>query len=206
MKTRERILVTSLRMFNEEGVTRVSTNHIADEMDISPGNLYYHFKNKDEIILELFESFKKKMEGLLLAPEDRQMSMDDTWFYLHLIFELIWEYRFLYRNLVDLTQSNRSLRIHFHYIIRQKIESAQAVLSSLRRSGILQADEAEIEASAVNIAVLATYWLNFSTIRSPERHPEADLSPAVYQVMSLVAPLLREPERSQLRLLANQYL
>lgn len=206
MKTRERILHTALEMFNSEGVTRVSTNHIADEMDISPGNLYYHFRNKEEIILELFEAFKKRMEELLTAPDDRRMSMEDTWLYLHLIFELIWEYRFLYRNLVDLTQRNRSLRIHFHYIIRQKVDSARAVLQSLAREEILQADDAEIEAAALNIAVLATYWLNFSIIRSVKPEPSPELAPAVYQILFLVSPLLREPERSQLRLLANEYL
>lgn len=205
VKTRERILATSLEMFNHEGVGHVSTNHIADEMDISPGNLYYHFSGKDEIITELFGRFRHRMEELLLAPEDRLMTMEDTWLYLHLIFETIWEYRFLYRNLVDLTQSNRSLRIHFNHIIRQKVESAQAVLQGLQRNGVLEADAEELEAAAVNIALLATYWINFSMIRTSDFDTEIELASAVYQVLTLVAPLMREPERSQLRMLARQY-
>ena len=206
MKTRDRIVATALEMFNREGVGRVSTNHIADEMDISPGNLYYHFKNKDDIILALFERFRRQMEELLLAPEDRLMTMEDTWLYLHLVFETIWEYRFFYRNLVDLTQNNRSLRIHFNHIIRQKIEGARAVLEGLRRAEVLHGEDEELDATAVNIAVLATFWINFSMIRSSHYEGESDLAPAVYQVMTLVAPMLREPEHSQLRLLAGQYL
>lgn len=206
MKTRERILVTALEMFNNEGVSKVSTNHVADEMEISPGNLYYHFKNKDEIILELFDRFKKRMETLLLAPEDRPLSLDDTWLFLHMIFETIWEYRFLYRNLVDLTQRNRSLRIHFHHILRQKVEAARAILRGMKKSEVLDAHEDEVEAAALNIAFLASYWLNFDTIRQGDYDDETDLAPAIYQVLTTVAPLLREPERSQVRIMAAAYL
>ncbi len=59
MKTKERILLTSIELFNRSGVVAVTTNHIAKAMDISPGNLYFHYDNKEEILVELFKRMAK---------------------------------------------------------------------------------------------------------------------------------------------------
>lgn len=56
---KEQILQTSLKLFNEKGCLNTSTRHIADELNISVGNLYYYFKNKEEIVIELFKIFRK---------------------------------------------------------------------------------------------------------------------------------------------------
>ncbi len=206
MKTRDRILDTSLTLFNVEGENNVSTNHIAEAMDISPGNLYYYFGNKDEIIVELFQGFRRRLELLLMAPSDEPMDLEDMWLFLHLLFEAIWEYRFLYRNLVDLTTRIRSLRIHFRHLIRQKVEASEKMCASLVEAGIMRATRSEVEAAAVNMALTATYWLNFSVVRNGEQQrDQGDLAPGAHQVLSLLAPFLREPEREHLAKLAQAY-
>ena len=97
MKTRDRILHTTLELFNECGEPNVTTLQIADEMDISPGNLYYHFKNKTEILSELFEWYEKEIGEILDVPET-SLDVEDQWLFLHLIFEIIARYRFLYQD------------------------------------------------------------------------------------------------------------
>ncbi len=72
LKTKERILQLSLQLFNERGERSVTTNHIAAELGMSPGNLYYHFRNKNEIIKELMEQYQAETLEMLALPEDRR--------------------------------------------------------------------------------------------------------------------------------------
>ena len=207
MKTRERILQTSLQLFNECGAPHITTNHIADEMDISPGNLYYHFRNKDEIIYFLFLSFEKKISDALEVPQSRDLNMEDMWLYLHLVFESIWEYRFLYRDLENILSRSKKLRSRFKRILERKIKTAIAICEGLVQTGVMQATSEDIQALANNIAVVATYWLNFYNIRYDNRNPDgSNLGRGVYQVMALVFPFLREDMRKLLQKLSHDYL
>ena len=85
-----------------------------------PGNLYYHFRNKDEIIHHLFAQFEKSIDIEPNPITDAASAMEDLWLYLHLMFERIWAYRFLYRNLNDLLARDAKLKSHFNIIVGHK--------------------------------------------------------------------------------------
>ena len=68
MKTRDRILECALLLFNQRGESNISTLEIATELDMSPGNLYYHFHGKEPLIMELFTRFKNELAPLLNPP------------------------------------------------------------------------------------------------------------------------------------------
>lgn len=206
-KTRDRILGISLEMFNAQGEPNVTTNHIADELEISPGNLYYHFRNKDDIVEHLFAQFETQMDQALLVPEGRLPTLDDIWFQFHLIFECIWKHRFIYRDLVDLLSRNRKLKMHFSRILKRAQESIIAVCKGLVDGKLMRATVVEIDALAANVSLATTFWLNFEQIRpaSSSTKQEANLGRGIYQVMMLLAPFLAEAERTHLNKLATQY-
>jgi AcrR family transcriptional regulator len=203
-QTRQRILDTSLAMFNEQGEPNVTTNHIADEMDISPGNLYYHFRNKDDIIEQLFARYEERMDAALVAPESRLPELEDIWLQLHLVFECIWDFRFLYRDLIDILSRNRRLRMRFARILKRASESSIEVMRGLVRAGIMRASAAEIEATATNILVIATFWLNYASATG-ERDEQIAIRKGIVQVMMLMAPFLRDAERVHLDTLTKAY-
>jgi AcrR family transcriptional regulator len=206
-QTRVRILETSLAMFNAQGEPNVTTNHIADELGISPGNLYYHFRNKDDIVEHLFAQYEARIDGALVPPDGRAPDLEDIWMQLHQVFESLWEFRFLYRDLVDILARNRKLKLRFARIMDRAATSASELLGGLVRAGVMRASADEVRALAENILLVATFWMNFNAVRGGK--PQADevaLQRGIHQVMMLVAPFLRDAERFHLNSLAATYL
>src|SRR5215217_1125561 len=129
-RTAERILEVTLDLFNRFGEPNVSTTLISAELNISPGNLYYHYPAKEELINSLFDRYERSL-GELLAAADSVRDVEDAWFFLHTLFELIWQYRFLYRDLNDLLSNNRRLETHFQGVLKDKSKAVRALLDGL---------------------------------------------------------------------------
>jgi AcrR family transcriptional regulator len=201
--TRQRILEAALSLFNAEGEPHVTTNRIADELDISPGNLHYHFRTKANLIEALFAAYEQRMLELLATPEERHPDIDDIWLFLHLAFEAIGDYRFLYRDLTDLCSRYRGLHQRFRGILNLSMDTARSLLEGLKEVGELNASNPQIEAIVRNIVLVSTYWLAFDQVL--DRELEARPDRAAWQVMSLVSPYLIGEAKDQLEALAAEY-
>jgi AcrR family transcriptional regulator len=205
-RTRGRILAESLRLFNEHGEARVTTGMIADVVGISPGNLSYHFRNKDEIVGRLFDDFERRV-GVDPGPVSGGAgAIEDLWLYLHLMLEAIWDYRFLYRNLDDLLARNRRLRDRFGRIVESKQRAVVALCEALAATRALRARPEEIRALARNVVVVATYWLSFESLRREPGAKPGEPGPGAFQVMSLLAPYLVGEAREHLDRLSRNYI
>ena len=208
-RTAERILAVTLALFNRFGEPNVSTTLISAELNISPGNLYYHYPAKDELINALFDRFERPLNELLGAGDDVR-DVEDAWFFMHTLFELIWQYRFLYRDLNDLLSKNRRLEMHFQSILKNKTRAIKALLDGMRRGGSLQIDSREIDATATNMVVVLTYWLSYEYVRDPrnaleEQNAQAALLRGAQHVLNLLSPYLEPGQRSHLLKLADAY-
>ena len=204
-RTRSRVLAESLKLFNELGEARVTTGMIAASLNISPGNLYYHFRNKDQIVEQLFARFEERIDVQPGPAPDGPEAIEDLWLYLHLMLEGIWDYRFIYRNLDDLLSRNRGLRERFNRVIDRKFAAVVALCEGLVAARLMRARGEEVRALARNVLVVATYWLNFQSLRG--RSDDAgDVGQGAFQVMSLVAPYLVGEARSHLDRLGHTYL
>jgi AcrR family transcriptional regulator len=205
MKTRDRILHKSLELFNELGEPNVTTLLISDELDISPGNLYYHFKSKTDILTNLFEWYENEMCELLEAP-NAAPDIEDQWFFLHLIFENIEKYQFLYKDIVHVLGQHDNIKQRFYKIVQKKKKATLRNLKGLQEQGIIEANDDELEALCENIVLTATFWINYCIVSRNKNLSEGMLARGVYQVISLVAPLLDKEQRLQLNELKQAYL
>jgi len=192
MKTRDRIINVSLDLFNREGEPNVTTVDISNELDISPGNLYYHFKGKEELVGELFARFYEQFNLILRHPVQNPLRLEDNWFYLVVVFEHMHAFRFLYRNISLILQRYEQIQRPFRRLIHMKQDAARAICVQLRTAGLMGLDDARIDMLARSIALTITYWFNFDNLLGDRREHDDEglIHDGVIQVLSLVAPHL----------------
>ena len=196
--TRERILNAALELFNQQGVPAVTTNHIAAYLQISPGNLYYHFRNKRMIVADLFDRYEAAVAGFLQLPADREVTLDDKADYLEALLGSIWEYRFVQRNLEQLLDDDPLLAERYRQFIDRHLKAARTIYQGFADAGLLRMDATQVEDIALNAWIVITSWVRFlytAGVRS-ERLSEALLRRGVYQVLALEEGFITEPARA----------
>ncbi|WP_431287651.1 TetR/AcrR family transcriptional regulator [Roseateles chitinivorans] len=208
-RTAERILEVTLDLFNRFGEPNVSTTLISAELGISPGNLYYHYPAKDELINALFNRYDKALSELLGAVGNVR-NVEDAWLFFHMLFELIWQHRFLYRDLNDLLSKNRKLETHFQHVLEQKTQAMVGMLGGLQASGALTMQVREAVPTANAMVVLLSYWLSYEYVRDPRNALEPDrageaLMRGAFHVLGLLLPYLEPASRDHLFQLAGKY-
>jgi AcrR family transcriptional regulator len=197
-RTAQRIAEVTLELFNRFGEPNVSTTVISAELNISPGNLYYHYPSKDALVNQLFDQYEQAILKLLDAAPDVQ-DTEDAWFFLHSLFEQIWNYRFLYRDLNNLLSGNRHLETHFQQILERKTLALRWMLESLSTAGLMHIDPDSIETMSASMAVMVTYWLSYEYVRNPRQAMEPAsaglaLTTGAKHVLALLTPYMATPE------------
>jgi AcrR family transcriptional regulator len=162
LATRKRILETALRLFNEFGTAAVSTNRIAAEAGISPGNLYYHYRNKEEIIRALVEDLLAAFEAFWLLPQGRQLVLGDLQSLLSNTFEVQWRYRFLSRELVALIRSDHLLAQRYQENYQRRMQQQRAFAQHLIDAHVLRPlREGELTEVLTACWIITENWLTF---------------------------------------------
>ena len=203
LKTRERIVLESLALFNAEGERAITTNHIAAHLGISPGNLYYHFRNKQAIIAELFAQYERQVAQFLQRPAGRALTVADKTYYLEALLAAMWHYRFLHRDLEHLLDSDSELAARYRLFAGHCLQQAQAIYQGFVEAGILVMQPEEIEALTLNSWIILTSWVRFLCSMRPDDAPLSEelLRRGIYQVLALESGYVSPAARDEVRTL-----
>ncbi len=135
------------------------------------------------------------MLPLLAVPDDPPPGVEDLWFMLHVLFERMRDYRFLYRDLDEITSRNRKLALRVADLVRRLDRTVVELCRSLVRTGEMHASEREIGALAANATLVSTTGCRGSASSAcrrvrATRRGEVSLDHAAYHVLALIAPFL----------------
>lgn len=218
MKTAQRILVTATRLFNEQGERNVTASDIALELDISPGNLYYHYSGKDGILSGVFAHCYRELAGMLAAPIleetflENSNPLERSWLFLTVLMETMYEYRFLYLNQSDLMQRYPEIDRGMRRLMSLKRQATSRLATALLASVDISAHPKRLDHVADSMAMTLMFWLSFEQMAGTPQSPQQTIHRTVLQVLSHCAPYLgdqqsefyRECELIDTRLLDTQ--
>jgi AcrR family transcriptional regulator len=191
--TKERILGAAIRLFNERGTAAVSTNHIAGEAGISPGNLYYHFRNKEEIIRAIFGRMMAAWEATFGLPQDRAPSLSDLRGMLEETYSVLWEYRFFYREFVALLRRDPELGRSYREVRESGLANTESLLETFVAGGILREpeDQKALHELAKLFWLIVEFWLPFVEMGEEAVGPERSRE-GVGLMMRILEPYMTE--------------
>ncbi|MCD5992332.1 TetR/AcrR family transcriptional regulator [Pseudomonas sp. CDFA 602] len=206
-KTRERIVQVSLELFNEQGERSVSTNHIAAHMEISPGNLYYHFPHKQAIIAQLFGEYEALVTSFMVLPVDRLPTIAGKRDYFLAVLDAMWRYRFLHRDLEHLLSADPQLAARYRLFCQNCLLRAKAIYQAFIDAGILQMNEAQIEWMSLNTWIVLTSWVRFlCTTREQSTQLDQDaIRRGVYQALMLESGFIAPQSREEFEALCEAF-
>lgn len=165
--TKKKIKKQALALFNENDTFSITTNHIATATKISSGNLYYHYKNKEEIIIDIYQDMIEKFEELNSFEKilNSKTPLEELSNLYDLYLDIFWEYRFIMRDSSVLISTLPKLKEIF--IQRQNIRIAQIkglIEYFISKDIFRQMDEDEILLCAKLNWFISTYWQNYISI------------------------------------------
>jgi len=174
MTTREKILHKSLELFNERGSLHVTVRHIAQELNMSHGNLCYHFPNTDTIIKELYNQLVENLNKNIGQAMFMDFKLTDLLGFTEYTFSLFYEYRFLMLEFVDIMR--RLTEIKQHYIqlqTRRKIEFS-LLFKLMQSKGYLQQEEftGQFDLLIEQMVVFGDFWMSEAEILLPGTREE----------------------------------
>jgi AcrR family transcriptional regulator len=201
MKTADKIVDTARSLFNEHGERNITATDIADALEISPGNLYYHFKGKDPIVRALWSRFEREFAGYLAtsvtAPltlfDEETPQLETVWLYLTVLMQTMDRYRFIYLGLDDLRSRYPDIDRGLRRLISLKRAACQQV--ALDVLALSQSDIAPPQNLADSMALTMTFWLSFDELQHPNADTATRCLRGVLQLLGCCAPYLGDAQR-----------
>ncbi len=206
MKTRDKIIFESLKLFNEQGERKVTTNHISAHLGISPGNLYYHFRNKEDIIQSIFEKYIIHMRESFVPAQDNVPAEEFLQKYCDEVFSSIWRFRFFHSSMPGIVLRDKEL--HKQYLSAHNImgERAKQSVINLKRDNIIAIDDNDIDDLIELMRVVGSFWMSYLMANSiDEVITKASIYRGVVKVMTLLWPYTTPEGRTRLQVLRNKY-
>lgn len=203
------ILEVSLRLFNQLGESNVTSVDIADELDISPGNLYYHFRGKEQIIAALVHQLASRINLLVKEGNNAEKTLVARWLGIYGLLEVAYSYRFFLRNIPDVVynypESGKTL-VKVVGQLRENFLSLIVMLAEQNEITIATVQKNLMSKLVNSIMLVMIYWESFQGLVGRTFAETEYIQDASLQILSLFSPYLSDEQIRDIHQCHQQYL
>ena len=186
----DRILEFALDLMNEEGDEAANTTRIAAALGISPGNLYYHFRNREEIVRVLFETLETEFRAVLVEDVGPPITPQRfAGFYLR-SFDLAWRYRFFFGGLLGLLRRDDDLAARYRALQDWALVELERIAAQLVKDGNMDRPRGRdgLRSVALNTWLIWMNWIRFLQISGKDAIAPSDMAAGANQLFDVLAP------------------
>jgi len=183
MDTKSKILKCALELFNSTNTQAATTNHISKKMNISPGNLHYHYKNREEIIRELYKNMQSEYT---LLPHEFPNTINELFEANEKSFKIQYKYRFFYRELLFLLSRDAELKqVYTQDAIVQRTRYKTIFEGLSEKKILIFKNSDEINYLVDMILLIEQFWSSFIKIYT---NKQTNIDNAIRQIEKIIQP------------------
>jgi AcrR family transcriptional regulator len=136
--TKDKILDVALRLFNDKGISAVSSKHVSEELGISYGNLCYHFPRKDDIIIRLYMNMQEELDVQFKNMKQEIHSFRFMAASLKQMLEILLKYKFIYLGFTKISRSFEEVKRHLNMQFEARRKLLREILDFLIAEGYMR--------------------------------------------------------------------
>ncbi|MEM7371462.1 MAG: TetR/AcrR family transcriptional regulator [Bacteroidota bacterium] len=202
MKNREKILLAARRLFNEHGFVNVRLQHISDDTIISVGNIAYHFKNKEAIIINIFEELKQRQREVFIEYRHTPIFVN-----VDRIFQsmesLQNQYNFFYTDIIEIKRAYPQVFEKIKQFFQWQVLLFQEIIRFNIARGAIQKVLSESEITFLSSFIIQNMnaWKSFHLIWQEQELDGLSLSSFVWKML---IPYMTDSGKEEYSILENQ--
>jgi AcrR family transcriptional regulator len=197
-----RIVEGALALLNRDGGSDVTTNHIAAHLRMSPGNLYYHFRNREEIVRAIFPHLVAHGLAATAPPANEVLTAQDFGERHLQGLQGLWRYRFFFRDLNQLLARDEGLAEDYRAYQRELAARYRILFDTLIAQGSMRVPEPaeDLGRLVTNSIVIWSSWIAHLTALLPRRDiTRSDVAEGALHSFLVIAPYLSAPFATEAR-------
>ncbi|AUC16518.1 hypothetical protein BTO06_15770 [Tenacibaculum sp. SZ-18] len=190
-KKKKLILETAKTLFNERGYSQVTIRMIALKLNMSSGNLNYHFKKREDIFEALYFEMAAEFDERINVLSKIEISIEQVKNDVERSMKRMLDYSFFWTDLYNLLSINVKVQEHFQEVYKKRINGCFLLFKKMKEKDLMidSSFEFEYDFLADRMINYGNTWL-YSGSLYPNKLNLANIDYHIHTFLSILFPYL----------------